>query len=238
MNTERRKSRKVLHGLYRKHYLEFVLPKPRMDEMASRLSKAGVLLQSNNEYLNNYRSGPETCEMHPTYQMNEKKFAIFTHQMEIAIRGLRSTTKSSRKKAEKFFVDNRDVFHVLVDMERPDRMTYFNLLFFPRTARQQRVIMQFVNAYLEAVSSPRINIQGPKSGAQAIPKNLLRKAEVMRRGGKGTRVGSIEAITEMVLKETGYSPDGGPSAQHPEIIEQRREATRKNLLRHFNRKSI
>lgn len=237
MNTEKRKSREILQGLYRKHYLEFVLPKSRMDAVSARLSKAGVMLQSSNEFLDNYRSGPETCELHPTYQMNEKRFLEFVRQLEAAIRNLRARDKSSQGKASKFFDNNRDVFHALIDMGSPDRMTYFNLLFLPRSARQQRIVMWFVTAYLGAVS-PRLNIQGPKSGAQAISKSALVLAERMRRSGKGTRTGSVEAITNMVLRETGHLPDSSHAMQYSEAFERRREATRKNVLRHFKRKGI
>lgn len=256
-----RKTRLVLRGLYIKNYLEYSFSKDFLDAAEASQQKAwqtiaaaqrrkgssglvekhlreiGTPIQSYSEHLNGYRSGPKTLEMKPTYQMDEKKFLQFLRQFEAKIKALRTNGQASFDAAGKFFDTYSEVFHVLFRMSEFEGMTYFNLMFYPRAGHQQKIFRRFINCYLDAVS-PRMNMQGPKSGTQAIPAQALLYAENLRRKGKGTKVGSIETLTSETLKRIGYTLNVDATMQDDETLDRRREATRRTLLRHFKRKQL
>lgn len=176
-----------------------------------------------------YKSGPTTIETAATFQLHKEGFKKFLIKLENLADQEESTRKiptgwlmrHKPKEAERLMLsqqNKREMFYKayakfkdkyrealgVILLKSGDRI-YFDTQFYPRNAEEQGYFSRFLKAFLILEWRKRLNIQGPKTGTQSIPSQLLRLAEAMRRKGKGTKAGSLDTITAAVMEGMGHS---------------------------------
>ena len=110
------------------------------------------------------------------------------------------------------------------------RQEYFNLEFYPAAGKEQTLFAKFKRTYLRLAGIIRLNTTGPKGGTRVIPDPLLHLADEMRCKGKGTKKGSIDTITKVIMNKMGLST----AERTAEAYERDRERIRKTIVRHFS----